>query len=98
MGKPVMETDPILRLENRLNDFNRRARSDAFAQLVSLADQGQVQLEPADNVANMHSHTFFSFNAYGYSPSALAWLAKRQGYRLMGIVDFDVLDGVDEFL
>jgi hypothetical protein len=46
----------------------------------------------------MHCHTFFSFNAYGYSPTALAWLAKRRGLRAVGIVDFDVLDGVDEFL
>jgi hypothetical protein len=46
----------------------------------------------------MHCHTFFSFNAYGHSPTSLAWLAKRRGFRLMGIVDFDVLDGVDEFL
>lgn len=49
-------------------------------------------------MANMHCHTFFSFNAYGHSPTSLAWLAKRRGFRLMGIVDFDVLDGVDEFL
>jgi len=49
-------------------------------------------------MANMHCHTFFSFNGYGYSPTALAWLAKRQGIKLLGIVDFDVLDGVDEFL
>jgi hypothetical protein len=46
----------------------------------------------------MHCHTFFSFNAYGHSPSSLAWLAKKSGYRLLGIVDFDVLDAVDEFL
>ena len=46
----------------------------------------------------MHCHTFFSFNAYGHSPTSLAWLAKRRGFKLMGIVDFDVLDGVDEFL
>ena len=46
----------------------------------------------------MHCHTYFSFNAYGHSPTSLAWLAKRRGFRLMGIVDFDVLDGVDEFL
>jgi len=46
----------------------------------------------------MHGHTFFSFNAYGHSPTSLAWLAKRRGFKLMGIVDFDVLDGVDEFL
>ncbi len=46
----------------------------------------------------MHCHTFFSFNAYGHSPTSLAWLAKRRGFKLMGIVDFDVLDGVDGFL
>ena len=46
----------------------------------------------------MHCHTFFSFNAYGHSPASLAWLAKRRGFRLIGSVDFDVLDGVDEFL
>lgn len=46
----------------------------------------------------MHCHTFFSFNAYGYSPAGLAWLAKRRGFAAIGIVDFDVLDGVEEFL
>jgi hypothetical protein len=63
-----------------------------------LARQGAVPLTPEADVANMHCHTFFSFNAYGHSPSSLAWLAKRRGFKLMGIVDFDVLDGVDEFL
>jgi hypothetical protein len=63
-----------------------------------LAQQGAVPLKPEADVANMHCHTFFSFNAYGHSPTSLAWLAKRRGFRLMGIVDFDVLDGVDEFL
>ena len=46
----------------------------------------------------MHCHTFFSFNAYGYSPASLAWLAKKHGFAAVGIVDFDVLDAVDEFL
>jgi hypothetical protein len=46
----------------------------------------------------MHCHTFFSYNAYGHSPSSLAWLAKKNGYAAIGIVDFDVLDAVDEFL
>ena len=57
-----------------------------------------MALEPETGVANMHCHTFFSFNAYGHSPTSLAWQARRRGFRLMGIVDFDVLDGVDEFL
>jgi hypothetical protein len=46
----------------------------------------------------MHCHTFFSFNAYGHSPTSLAWQARQRGFRAVGIVDFDVLDGVDEFL
>ena len=69
-----------------------------MAELVALAEQGVVPLEPETDVANMHCHTFFSFNAYGHSPTSLAWLAKRRGFKLMGVVDFDVLDGVDEFL
>src|SRR5512145_3175935 len=85
-------------LEAMLNDFAPAARAEALSALVSLARQGQVPMDPLSTVANMHSHTFFSYNAYGCSPTGLAWLAKRRGIKLMGIVDFDVLDGVDEFL
>jgi hypothetical protein len=88
----------LAQLETRLNDFAPEVRQQALEQLVALAWQGQVQLEPEREVANMHCHTFFSFNACGHSPASLAWLAWRCGHRLMGIVDFDVLDGVDEFL
>ena len=49
-------------------------------------------------MVNLHCHTFFSFNAYGHSPISLAWLARRRGFKAIGIVDFDVLDAVDEFL
>jgi hypothetical protein len=85
-------------LERELNDFAPGVRARALAELVSSAERGTVPLEPEADVANMHCHTFFSFNAYGHSPTSLAWLAKRRGFRLVGIVDFDVLDGVDEFL
>ncbi|MDH4138648.1 MAG: hypothetical protein OEW09_18310, partial [Anaerolineae bacterium] len=88
----------IANLETSLNDFAPAVRAQALAELVALAQQGTMPLEPEADVANMHCHTFFSFNAYGHSPTSLAWLAKRRGFRLMGIVDFDVLDGVDEFL
>jgi hypothetical protein len=46
----------------------------------------------------MHCHSFFSFNAYGFSPTGIAWLAREEAWPLMGLIDFDVLDGVDEFL
>ena len=63
-----------------------------------MAEQGRVALEPEIQAVNLHCHTFFSFNAYGHSPASLAWLARRRGFRAIGIVDFDVLDAVDEFL
>ncbi len=88
----------IADLEKSLNHFALDVRTKALRELVSLAEQGFIPLEPEADVANMHCHSFLSFNAYGHSPSSLAWLAKRRGFKLMGIVDFDVLDGVDEFL
>lgn len=88
----------IADLEAGLNDFDPAVRARSLAALAALADEGAVQSPTCADVANMHCHTFFSFDAYGYSPSALSWLARRRGFRLIGIVDFDVLDGVDEFL
>ena len=88
----------IADLEKELDSFSLDARLDALSGLVALAEQSKLPLEPEANVVNMHCHTFFSFNAYGHSPTALAWLARRRGFRAIGIVDFDVLDGVDEFL
>ncbi len=90
--------DELQALENQLNDFDPQVRSSALDALIDMARRGLVAFEEEKEVANMHCHTFFSYNGYGYSPTGLAWLAKRKGYKLMGIVDFDVLDGVDEFL
>ena len=90
--------DAIAHLEAGLNDFDRDVRTESLTELASLAESGLIGLEPASDLFNMHCHTFFSFNAHGHSPSSLAWLGRRRGYKLMGIVDFDSLDGVDEFL
>lgn len=46
---------------------------------------------------NLHAHTTYSYNPYGYNPTEYAWLAREYGMTAAGIVDFDVLDGVDEF-
>ena len=85
-------------LEARLRDYDPEVRWSALKSLDGSARQGTVQVFPERDVVNMHCHSFFSYNAYGFSPSSLAWLAKRSGFRACGIVDFDVLDGVDEFL
>ncbi len=83
-----------LDLEQALNSFDRQQRSAALAQLLERYPQAPTPAE----VANLHCHTFFSFNAYGYSPAGLAWLARQRSIKLLGIVDFDVLDAVEEFL
>lgn len=94
----MQEELSLAQLEAQLNDFDSAVRRAALAELAARAAVGAAPLSPPADVANMHCHTFFSYNAYGYSPSALAWLARRQGIPLMGVVDFDVLDAVDEFL
>lgn len=81
-----------------MNDFDAGVRRAALAGLADLVARGEVELQPLRGAVNLHCHTFFSYNAYGYSPSGLAWLAKKSGYAGIGIVDFDVLDAVDEFL
>ncbi len=85
-------------LEGQLNHFDPSLRRKALQELLAFVDSGNVSCENSREIANMHCHTFFSFNAYGYSPTGLAWLAKKNGYKLIGKVDFDVLDGVEEFL
>jgi hypothetical protein len=84
----------ITDLETQLNDFSQLKRAEALEALVAADALRPAELE----VVNLHCHTFFSFNAYGYSPMGLAWLAKQKGFKALGIVDFDVLDAVDEFL
>jgi hypothetical protein len=84
--------------EQSLNDFTYSVRIQALKDLAAQAQAGESAYAPEIEAVNMHCHTFFSYNGYGYSPTTLAWLGRRKGFQAMGIVDFDVLDGVDEFL
>ncbi len=88
-------TTPLTTPEDQLNSFDAGTR---LAALDTLLARATAAPEPWQTVCNMHCHTFFSFNAYGYSPTGLAWLAREQRWPLLGLIDFDVLDGVDEFL
>ncbi len=81
-------------LLEQLNSFDSGKRKKA---LISLLDNYSNPAEETENV-NMHFHTFFSYNAEGWSPSRIAWEAKQNGLFAAGIIDFDVLDGMDEFL
>lgn len=86
--------DPEI-LKERLNDFDPAVRRDALAALTTIWMRGFSPI--AENV-NMHCHSFCSFNAEGLSPTRLAWKGRRTGLYAMGICDFDVLDGMAEFL
>ncbi|THD49684.1 MAG: hypothetical protein E7774_00890 [Bradyrhizobium sp.] len=88
----------VKELELQLDDFDRARRQEALAMLWQAALRGEITLPARSGSVNLHAHTFFSYNAYGYSPSKFAWLARKAGLLAAGIVDFDVLDGVDEFL
>jgi hypothetical protein len=93
-----MHPERIAPLVTQLNTFDALARAAALRELIAAADAGAIATPLPAHTANMHAHTFFSFNAYGYSPTALAWLARERGFGAIGMVDFDVLDGVGEFL
>jgi len=84
-------------LENlivQLNDFDYTKRKNALNNIVSK----RLVAFPASGInVNMHFHSFFSYNAEDYSPSRIAFEAKRSALYAAGLCDFDVLDGLEEF-
>ena len=78
-----------------IDDFDAAARKKAL-----LAFKESIQDSPRSNKAdnNMHCHTFYSYNGYNYSPTHVVCKARELGLYAVGKIDFDVLDGLDEFL
>ncbi|MCE5314514.1 MAG: hypothetical protein ABFD49_08635 [Armatimonadota bacterium] len=88
----------IAQLENELNSSDPTERADALCSISARIDMGEIRVPGEKNEVNLHYHTFFSYNSEGWSPSRIAWEAKKYGLSIAGIVDFDVLDGMEEFL
>jgi hypothetical protein len=88
----------IEELERKLDSFDSDERKQALTALCEKARTGQIDLPQLGTDVNLHCHTFFSYNTYGYSPSKFAWLARKAGLAVAGVVDFDVLDALEEFL
>ncbi len=84
-------------LEQQLDSFDLAERQRALSALCDMADSGQIDLPETGEFVNLHCHTFFSYNTYGYSPTKFAWLARKAGLAVAGTVDFDVLDALEEF-
>jgi hypothetical protein len=85
-------------LEQQLDSFNLAQRQNILQSLLEKIHAGLITFPPPAEIVNLHCHTFFSYNCYGYSPTKFAYLAKKSALAFAGIVDFDVLDGLDEFL
>ena len=88
----------ISRLEGQLDSFCLETRRAALGDLLAMVARGEVVLPCPGSDVNLHCHSFFSYNAYGYSPTKLAWLGRKAGWAVAGLVDFDVWDGLEEFL
>lgn len=78
--------------ENKLDSFDASERCQARGEAAK-----QTSFPSPDGKLNMHLHSFYSYNAGGYSPSHLAYSARNEGFLSAGLVDFDVLDGLEEF-
>ena len=89
--------EKIAALEARLDAFDRAERDQALDDLVALVESGRIRLPEPGPKVNLHAHSFYSYNAMGYSPTHVVWRARREGLRAVGLVDFDVFDGIDEF-
>jgi hypothetical protein len=84
----------LAQLESQLNSFDHTRRDAALQELTAEHSQ---DLPATRAWVNLHCHSFYSYNGYGLSPAGIVWMAKKLGLAMVGLVDFDVLDGVDEF-
>lgn len=82
-------------LEAQMNDFDADVRRQALSVLCN--DENNT-FEPENTNVNMHMHSFFSYNAEGWSPTRIAWESRKRGLHAAALCDFDVLSGLDEFL
>jgi len=85
-------------IERKLDSFNPAERKESLLALCERVKAGNINLPSPGTDVNLHCHTFFSYNTYGYSPTKFAWLARKEGLAVAGVVDFDVLDALEEFL
>ncbi len=88
-----MSKEKNSKLVRNLSSFDPEERRAA---LVQLQNQQSFNKEEQQNV-NMHFHSFYSYNAEYWSPARIAWESKKNALYATGIIDFDVLSGLEEF-
>ncbi|MCA9412153.1 MAG: hypothetical protein KC944_13140 [Candidatus Omnitrophica bacterium] len=86
----------IIEIKQALDSFDRQERDAAVRELVEAREAGEWTPNPVNDWMNLHGHTFHSYNSQGWSPSRLVVEAVEAGLEIVGSVDFDVLDAMDE--
>ena len=77
-----------------MNSFNVLERKQALNEILS---KNPTFSGEGKNV-NLHFHSFNSYNCENWSPTRIAYESKLRGLYASGIIDFDVIDGRDEFM
>jgi hypothetical protein len=85
-----MDTDALI---NALSDFTQGTRLTALKRLIPT-----TRFPVPGSLFNMHCHSFYSYNADGWSPLRVAYECRVRGLCASALCDFDVLDGLNEFL
>ena len=79
-------------MSGRLSDFDKKVRFDELSKVLKQADFAVSEVEEV----NTHIHTFYSFNIEGLSPLEVLLRCKEHDLKVVGTVDFDVLDAMEE--
>jgi len=80
-----------------LADISRTPEAEAQAD-KKLFNRAPGAVNHAYSLVNMHIHSFYSFNSQGYSPAHIALACRQNGLYAAALCDFDVLDGLEEFI
>lgn len=95
----TMTATPVPRdLTSRFDSFDPEERRAAVLELIRLRNRGDWTPPSPRPWMNLHAHTFHSFNSEGWSPSRLVAEGLACGWEIVGSVDFDVLDALEEVL
>jgi len=84
-----------------IDSFNLDTRISALtdiARKLALETKAYGVINRACSLVNMHIHSFYSFNSQGYSPAHIALVCRQKGLYAAALCDFDVLDGLEEFI
>lgn len=87
----------LTQADPELDSFDAAVRKNAFDRIVKEIESGAIATDPASDWHNMHCHTFYSYNFMHWSPLHVVLAAKILGLKYLGKVEFDVLNGLNEF-